>query len=271
MTDIDALIEKVRLTFYPRWDRKREWKIEVVRGNHRALYFCVHGKCLCDKKRIFLNESIVNEHGAESEEAEALIIHEIAHAVTNGGHGAVWQRRIEKVITAAEAMGRQSLADHFKGELESYRGAPKVSLRAEVYSMIEDAVYVDRVSAGFGSLMKCLSREVAMYPGEILQKCPRCREVFQEGKEGTRKGRRGKAALFGKRERRMKFGLRTPSVRKMIAAEVSPERYARQSLGIKVPRGWGWLTNPKKAALQPGVPPDHIQLVGPVQVAPERN
>ena len=46
----------------------------------------------------------------------------------------------------------------------------------------------------------------------------------------------------------MKFGLRTPSVRKMIAARVSPKRYARQNLGIKVPRGWGWLTNPKKAA-----------------------
>ena len=46
----------------------------------------------------------------------------------------------------------------------------------------------------------------------------------------------------------MKFGFRKPSLRKSIAARTSLKRYARHSLGLKAPRGWGWLTNPKKAA-----------------------
>jgi len=46
----------------------------------------------------------------------------------------------------------------------------------------------------------------------------------------------------------MKFGMRSPSLKKMISARTSPARYVRHSLGIKAPRGWGWLTNPKKAA-----------------------
>ena len=46
----------------------------------------------------------------------------------------------------------------------------------------------------------------------------------------------------------MKFGIRTPSLTKRIAARTSVNRYVRQSLGLKAPRGWGWLTNPKKAA-----------------------
>jgi len=46
----------------------------------------------------------------------------------------------------------------------------------------------------------------------------------------------------------MKFGFRKPSLRKSIAARTSLKRYVRQSLGLKAPRGWGWLTNPKKAA-----------------------
>ena len=46
----------------------------------------------------------------------------------------------------------------------------------------------------------------------------------------------------------MKFGIRTPSLTKRIAARTSLKRYVRQSLGLKAPRGWGWLTNPKKAA-----------------------
>lgn len=45
----------------------------------------------------------------------------------------------------------------------------------------------------------------------------------------------------------MKFGLRKPSLKKMIAARTSPKRFIRHNSGLKAPRGWGWLTNPKKA------------------------
>lgn len=46
----------------------------------------------------------------------------------------------------------------------------------------------------------------------------------------------------------MKFGFRKPSIKKRIAARTSVKRYVRHSLGVKAPKGWGWLTNPKKAA-----------------------
>jgi hypothetical protein len=46
----------------------------------------------------------------------------------------------------------------------------------------------------------------------------------------------------------MKFGFRKPSLRKSIAARTSVRRYVRRSLGLRAPRGWGWLTNPRKAA-----------------------
>ena len=46
----------------------------------------------------------------------------------------------------------------------------------------------------------------------------------------------------------MKVGLRIPSLKKRITARTSPARWVRNSLGLKAPRGWGWLTNPRKAA-----------------------
>lgn len=46
----------------------------------------------------------------------------------------------------------------------------------------------------------------------------------------------------------MKFGLRKPSIRKSVAARTSIKRMVRHNLGFKAPRGWGWLTNPKRAA-----------------------
>ena len=46
----------------------------------------------------------------------------------------------------------------------------------------------------------------------------------------------------------MKFGIRKPSLRRSFAARTSPARFIRHSLGLKAPRGYGWFTNPKKAA-----------------------
>ena len=45
----------------------------------------------------------------------------------------------------------------------------------------------------------------------------------------------------------MKFGVRRPSLRRSLAARTSWKRYVRQSLGLKAPRGWGWLTDPRRA------------------------
>ena len=46
----------------------------------------------------------------------------------------------------------------------------------------------------------------------------------------------------------MKFGLRTPSLRKSIAARLSWRRFLRHNLGLKAPRGFGWFTDPRRAA-----------------------
>jgi hypothetical protein len=46
----------------------------------------------------------------------------------------------------------------------------------------------------------------------------------------------------------MKFGIRTPSIAKSLAARTSAKRIIKNSLGLRAPRGYGWLTNPKKAA-----------------------
>lgn len=46
----------------------------------------------------------------------------------------------------------------------------------------------------------------------------------------------------------MKFGFRKPSVRKRIAARTSIKRQVIHRLGITMPRGYGWIRNPKKYA-----------------------
>ncbi|NLZ38341.1 MAG: hypothetical protein GX893_01860 [Firmicutes bacterium] len=44
----------------------------------------------------------------------------------------------------------------------------------------------------------------------------------------------------------MKFGFRKPSLKKRIAARTSIKRQIVHRAGLKMPRGWGWLRDPKK-------------------------
>jgi len=46
----------------------------------------------------------------------------------------------------------------------------------------------------------------------------------------------------------VKFGMRKPSVKKRIAARTSLKRQIVHRAGLKMPRGYGWLRDPKKAA-----------------------
>ena len=46
----------------------------------------------------------------------------------------------------------------------------------------------------------------------------------------------------------VRFGFRVPSLKKRISARTSLKRTIRHRAGLKAPRGWGWITNPKRAA-----------------------
>ena len=46
----------------------------------------------------------------------------------------------------------------------------------------------------------------------------------------------------------VRFGFRVPSLSTRIAARTSIKRLVKNKLGLRAPRGWGWITNPRKAA-----------------------
>jgi hypothetical protein len=46
----------------------------------------------------------------------------------------------------------------------------------------------------------------------------------------------------------MRLGMRKPSLKKRISARTSIKRQIVHRMGLKMPRGYGWLRNPKKYA-----------------------
>lgn len=42
--------------------------------------------------------------------------------------------------------------------------------------------------------------------------------------------------------------LRKPSLKKSLSARTSTKRIVKNSLGLKAPKGYGWITNPERYA-----------------------
>ena len=89
-TDLITEWNDVRATFFPRWDRQGRWRIEAVNDLDGAM-----GKCETETQTIKLLDGITDD------DLTALLIHEIAHAVSSTYHGKIWQARMN---AAAEQM-----------------------------------------------------------------------------------------------------------------------------------------------------------------------
>jgi hypothetical protein len=66
---VEREFETARTTFFPRWDRRRQWRVEGVRDLDGA-----HGKCFPETKTLKMLDGITGL------DLTALLIHEIAHA-----------------------------------------------------------------------------------------------------------------------------------------------------------------------------------------------
>lgn len=122
---IHQQFQQIKRLFFPCWDRQNVWRISTRSRRN------VHG--YCDVKRRVIE--IVVQH-ADQDYQDKLMIHEICHAVAAGGHGKVWQRRMEKAVTKADQLGRTRLAELLRQEIVDYQ---EVAVGvAQAYQTVED-------------------------------------------------------------------------------------------------------------------------------------
>jgi hypothetical protein len=116
---------EIKRQFFPRWDRQNLWRIST-RSRRK-----VHG--YCDRERRVIE--IVIQH-TDPDKCDCLLIHEMCHAVANGGHEKVWQRRLEKAAVRADELGRDVLAKLLRQEIVNYQDFAEG--REQAYQTVED-------------------------------------------------------------------------------------------------------------------------------------
>lgn len=117
-TKLQRAFRAVRKDFFPRWDRERRWRARAS-GLAAGLFSTTAGTC--DRRTQLIR---VAKEAADKgdDELNAILIHEICHAIIPGGHGRRFLDRMLKAAAKADALGKHRLAELLRDDVAIHQG-----------------------------------------------------------------------------------------------------------------------------------------------------
>lgn len=177
--------QDIRREVFPKWDQQGEWWMRL------SSVGAEHGRCYPDKKLITIAWVLDGK-----DERDALMIHEICHAVTSGSHGEPWLRRMEKAAAHAQALDRRQLAELLETQITEYREAGPSSVN-EVYSELSDAVF-DAPHVSYSDFRKHFAYQYAMSIAEFDEYFPRAIKVYLQAKHQREQYNQNRARMLSR-------------------------------------------------------------------------
>ncbi len=172
----------IRNTFFPTWDHKGQWRLELVDYLNGATAFCRP-----EPKTIEVLKSV------DLDKLPLILIHEITHAVTSCGHGKPWLSRMSKAAQRAEQLGMKDLAQQIRSSLDWYGEARHY--RQAIYAQIVDAV-INQPDADFMTLISVVGRDYGASGEELLESCKEARKVYDQARADALKRRQIRKELL---------------------------------------------------------------------------
>ena len=188
MKGLSQRFQRIKREFFPRWDKKNEWRIRQDSRFKRPGY----AECQVERKTIKINlHNLDNIHRNISEnDVDVLIIHEICHAIVNGYHGPRFCNRLKEARLHAESIGRKSLAELLLKEEDRQRNGLKgVILHRHICEQIYDWTS-QAISEGneisYGDMMKAVAEDIFFKIKEFRQlpgyKDGTFRKMYEDGR-----------------------------------------------------------------------------------------
>ncbi len=183
--DYEREFDYVMKTYFPRWDRKKEWKLQVLDDDDGA-----EGHCNAESKTIRVQYTATVS-------LRLLFIHEIAHAAASyGGHSKKWLTIMEKAAKKAESIGEIELSGEIRKEIEGYEDPGNLRITAPIiYQQIRDVVFDSSSALPFNVVMDHVRRLYGMSMSDFLKQYKRVQRVFDAATEEREQLRRTQRKL----------------------------------------------------------------------------
>jgi hypothetical protein len=171
--------------YFPHWHQAHRWTLRNgTRGSYRMssgkrTLTTEYGFCNTTTHRIYVSIPRTNP-----QERLLTLLHEGCHALTTGGHGVVWQRRMLTLADRVEQLGEVETAQALRKEVAGYAQA----LRAVplVYSLVEDWV-IDNPALTMPQVMEGIAQQLASMPQEVRHDFPRIEAVYQKAQRAAQR------------------------------------------------------------------------------------
>ncbi len=175
MEKLVNIFNEIRSCYFPRWDIKKEWRIEVKARHPRE-----YGFCDSPNKVIYVHPLWAEEGDGD---LYVLIIHEICHAAASHWHDNKYQARLLKAADKAQYIGETELADKIRAEVKLCREATVLRRTShDIYCQITDAVR-DAPDASMVTVFAWVADQNLYTPGELLKRYPRAEKVYNQARK----------------------------------------------------------------------------------------
>jgi uncharacterized membrane protein YkvA (DUF1232 family) len=112
----------IRETFFPLWDKKKEWVIKEAQDPP------FDGCAIPMTKSILIHADFI-----ESKDLYGVIIHEICHALSSSSHGKRWLQQMHDTAQLARKHGKIQLAEFIENDVKAARqAAPQTSSKSDI-------------------------------------------------------------------------------------------------------------------------------------------
>ena len=165
--ELHAAFWGITALLFPRWNREGTWRI---RRSHRSEETSEDGFCDESSRTIWIAP------GTTGAELQAVVAHEICHAITGPGHGKRFRNRLTKAAIDAGVAERDLLKRKLLTEAAQYEHTPRVTAQ-EIYCTVGDIV-MDIPRASFQDVLYQLSKYYGLTRQELFDRYSKLRSAY---------------------------------------------------------------------------------------------
>ncbi len=181
--ELKANFERIKRVYFPRWSAGEHWRVKC--GSARN----VHGRC--DIKTRTVEIALLCD---DTDKADALMIHEICHAVASPGHGKIWKARLESAAIKAEQLGRPALAGILGSEIELYDDDDCFQVNERTVTERIETITA-HANPPFNLVRRVIAHEYGLLVSEFNARFPKARKWFNEARRDREERKRLRAEL----------------------------------------------------------------------------
>lgn len=166
---------KVRDTYFKDLAAAKEWRVALERS--AGMW---PARCNPETKTVIVYVPFAGHS------VEALLAHELTHAVTGGQHDAAFTSRLAMVAEDARRIGNVLFADAIEKDLHALNEADEIPAPNEHQARLAfDDALQDMPSATFEEAVGIASQVVGLSMADFLRQFPAAQDMYEEAREIT--------------------------------------------------------------------------------------